>query len=213
MPNGTSTRASADGNRPQESSSRAAAGSDHFSYATKDVDAAAGQDFEYDADVEVVRPYEVEEPADQGTGEFSMPWTRKLLQDSDFYWQHELVHSMQQLQCDSDNGDSLMSPGGKRGRKRKPSGIAGGSAHSSWNPFNSESLPSSSKRRRRRSKPFREDSDLNKTSSLLYAMSDSSPCTTPGSEPRSVTDASDTEPTCDANTADRMEMDGEMDID
>lgn len=80
------------------------------------------QDPGYDADVEVVRPYAIEEPDDDAdqtpTSASTRPTTPKLL-DSAEYWQTELVNSLRGLCCDSDSNDFQPLPKQKRGRKRK----------------------------------------------------------------------------------------------
>ncbi|KAL1968226.1 hypothetical protein VTN77DRAFT_2061 [Rasamsonia byssochlamydoides] len=80
------------------------------------------QDPGYDADVEVVRPYAIEEPDDDAeqtpTSTSTRPNTPRLL-DSAEYWQTELVNSLRDLYCDSDSNDSHPLARQKRGRKRK----------------------------------------------------------------------------------------------
>ncbi|KAH8693956.1 hypothetical protein BGW36DRAFT_409548 [Talaromyces proteolyticus] len=81
------------------------------------------QDPGYDADVEVVRPYAIEEPDDDAdqtsTSAPTQPATPKLL-DTTEYWQRELVNSLRGLYCDSDSNDTFPLSRQKRGRKRKP---------------------------------------------------------------------------------------------
>jgi hypothetical protein len=79
-----------------------------------------GQDPGYDADVEVVRPYAIEEPDDDAnqTPTSPRPSTPRLL-DSTEHWQKELVNSLRGLYCDSDSNDSNPFARPKRGRKRK----------------------------------------------------------------------------------------------
>lgn len=81
-----------------------------------------GQDPGYDADVEVVRPYAIEEPDDDAdqtpTSTSTRPATPRLL-DSAEYWQNELVNSLRGLCCDSDSNDFHPLLRQKRGRKRK----------------------------------------------------------------------------------------------
>ncbi|CRG88190.1 hypothetical protein PISL3812_05217 [Talaromyces islandicus] len=80
------------------------------------------QDPGYDADVEVVRPYAIEEPdddADQTSASASTrPATPKRL-DSTEYWQKELVNCLRGLACDSDSNEAPQPLKHKRGRKRK----------------------------------------------------------------------------------------------
>lgn len=76
------------------------------------------QDAGYEADVEIVRPYAIEEP-DEETDQTSTSATPKLL-DSTEQWQKELLNSLRGLYCDSDSTDTPPLVRHKRGRKRKP---------------------------------------------------------------------------------------------
>ncbi|QKX62964.1 uncharacterized protein TRUGW13939_10132 [Talaromyces rugulosus] len=80
------------------------------------------QDPGYDADVEVVRPYAIEEPdddADQTSASASTrPATPRQL-DSTEFWQKDLVNSLRGLVCDSDSNEAPPRSKHKRGRKRK----------------------------------------------------------------------------------------------
>lgn len=83
---------------------------------------SAIQDPGYDADVEVVRPYAIEEPdddADQTSASASTrPATPRLLESTE-YWQKELVNCLRGLACDSDSNEAPRPVKHKRGRKRK----------------------------------------------------------------------------------------------
>lgn len=90
----------------------------HFGHiSSEDISA---QDAGYDADVEVVRPYAIEEPDDETDQTPTTSAPAQSLLDSAENWQKELVNSLRGLYCDSDSNDThpLIRP--KRGRKRKP---------------------------------------------------------------------------------------------
>lgn len=77
------------------------------------------QDPGYDADVEIVRPYAIEEPDDDPEQTPTSKTSTPKLLDSTGYWQTELVNSMRGLYCDSDSTDAVPLTRHKRGRKRK----------------------------------------------------------------------------------------------
>lgn len=78
-----------------------------------------GQDAGYEADVEIVRPYAIEEPDEETDQTPTSVATPKLL-DSTEQWQKELLSSLRGLYCDSDSTDTPPLVRHKRGRKRKP---------------------------------------------------------------------------------------------
>ena len=84
------------------------------------IDDSSNQDPGYDADVEVIRPYAIEEPEDEvdTSPQSTWPATPRLL-DSVPSWQNEIVNSMRNLYCDSDSTDNVPWLKQKRGRKRK----------------------------------------------------------------------------------------------
>uniref|UniRef100_A0A093VTZ3 Reticulocyte-binding protein 2 like a n=3 Tax=Talaromyces marneffei PM1 TaxID=1077442 RepID=A0A093VTZ3_TALMA len=82
-------------------------------------DDGAAQDAGYEADVEIVRPYAVEEPDEETDVTPTSVATPKLL-DSTEQWQRELLSSLRGLYCDSDSTDTPPLVRHKRGRKRKP---------------------------------------------------------------------------------------------
>lgn len=77
------------------------------------------QDAGYEADVEIVRPYAIEEPDEETDQTPTSVATPKLL-DSTEQWQKELLSSLRGLYCDSDSTDTPPLVRHKRGRKRKP---------------------------------------------------------------------------------------------
>lgn len=77
------------------------------------------QDAGYEADVEIIRPYAIEEPGEETDQTPTSVATPKLL-DSTEQWQNELLNSMRGLYCDSDSTDTPPLVRHKRGRKRKP---------------------------------------------------------------------------------------------
>jgi len=115
----------------------------------------------YDADVEVVLPYAIEEPDDEpdqaSASMSSKPVTPKLLGLLDL-WQSDLVNSMRDLYCDSDSNDTRPWLGQKRGRKRKTTQL-----HSRGSPdtifeveFRTDGSVSQHERMRKRSKNLKE---------------------------------------------------------
>jgi hypothetical protein len=82
-------------------------------------DDGAAQDAGYEADVEIVRPYAIEEPDEETDRTPTSAATPKLL-DSTEQWQKELLSSLRGLYCDSDSTDTPPLVRHKRGRKRKP---------------------------------------------------------------------------------------------
>lgn len=140
--------------------------------------------------VETVKPYAIEEPDDNPTSE---------LDEQPQNWDN-LVNSMKDLYCDSDNGNPrVMHP--NRGRKRKPTDF-GIQSDQSFGTTPVQDLhyqePSlSPKRRRRRDKPLRE--------SLRSTQSH-----------RGSSESSDnylSTDTSEANTANGSQAPDEMDID
>lgn len=116
----------------------------------------------YDADVEVVLPYAIEEPDDElnqaSASVSSKPATPKLLGFLDL-WQSELVNSMRDLYCDSDSNDTRPWLGQKRGRKRKTTQL-----HSTDSPdtifeveLRTDGSASQHERMRKRSKNLKEE--------------------------------------------------------
>jgi len=134
----------------------------------------------YDADVEVVLPYAIEEPDDEpdqvSASASSKPTTPKLRGFLDL-WQSELVNSMRDLYCDSDSNDTRPWLGQKRGRKRKTTQY-----HSTGSPdtvfeveFRPEGSASQHKRMRKRSKDSKEEVNTARNTLLpAMAMSEAS---------------------------------------
>lgn len=91
-----------------------------FSTSTEDL---AAQDAGYDADVEIVKPYAIEEPDDE-TDQTPTSAPTPNMPDAADNWQKELVNSLRGLYCDSDSNDAHAHAHSltrtKRGRKRKP---------------------------------------------------------------------------------------------
>ncbi|KAI9927699.1 hypothetical protein ASPWEDRAFT_173344 [Aspergillus wentii DTO 134E9] len=148
----------------------------------------ASQDSGYEGDVEVVKPYAIEEPDDHSTSKPETSTTSYHPRNSG-QWQSDLVESMGDLQCESDNTDrQLRQRGQKRGKKRKPPTVdIGASAYAqSQKPENASKLgdiqykePSlSPKRPRRRGERPNEDG----TSSHLSSGTGSSVSSSSGSQ-------------------------------
>lgn len=92
-------------------------GGGYFSDILPDDDIA--HDAGYEADVEIVKPYAIEEPDEETDRTPTSVATPKLLEATD-QWQNELVNSLRGLYCDSDSTDTPPLIRHKRGRKRKP---------------------------------------------------------------------------------------------
>jgi hypothetical protein len=146
-----------------------------------------GQDAGYEADVEIVRPYAIEEPDEETDQTPTSVATPKLL-DSTEQWQKELLSSLRGLYCDSDSTDTPPLVRHKRGRKRKPdtSMTAYQDLQSAQQPVKDrdvdvnmgiESALLSPKRRRRKSTRSGEDIKVSPGSLLSseYASTASSP--------------------------------------
>ncbi|KAF7181961.1 hypothetical protein CNMCM7691_001349 [Aspergillus felis] len=92
------------------------------------VEDISSRDSGYDGDIEVVKPYAIEEPEDEASRVVPRLAISPASNDAES-WQGELVDSMQDLHCDSDHPDLRCRPSHKRGRKRKtPTFAAGNSA-------------------------------------------------------------------------------------
>jgi hypothetical protein len=77
------------------------------------------QDPGYDADTEVVRPYEIEEPADEPNQFASSESTNPVTPSPVDRWQGDLIDSFQNLQCDPDSNDIYLPLRQNHGQKRK----------------------------------------------------------------------------------------------
>ncbi|KAB8217686.1 hypothetical protein BDV33DRAFT_193399 [Aspergillus novoparasiticus] len=72
----------------------------------------------------VIQPYAVEEPEEESPPVSSKPTILFLAGPNTEYWQAELVDSMEDLHCESDNSITKPISRYKRGKKRKPSSTA-----------------------------------------------------------------------------------------
>lgn len=122
----------------------------------------AAQDAGYDADVEIVRPYAIEEPGEETDQTPTSVATPKLL-DATEQWQKELLNSLRGLYCDSDSTDTPPLVKHKRGKKRKPDSV-NHRFHNAQQPSKDGDIDmgekisfASPKRRRRKSTRSRED--------------------------------------------------------
>lgn len=177
-----------------------------------DLEELTSQDPGYDGDVEVVKPYAIEEPDDPITPETALSETPKLRSFA-AHTQDDLVDSLRNLDCNSDSADSRPRKSTKRGRKRKP----GPSEAYTYYPYQTES-PSAftethdskadggiltPKRLRRRSRRFKEDINIAPIASSSPISSDSRPST-----PLTFsTTANGTESKRDAESDDKMDVD------
>ncbi|PGH23812.1 hypothetical protein AJ80_02060 [Polytolypa hystricis UAMH7299] len=78
----------------------------------------SGRDVDYDADVEIIRPYEYEEAESDGSTPRSTSSARKQM-NGDYVWSSGLVDSMNTLHCDSDGEPPTRRQPQKAGGKRK----------------------------------------------------------------------------------------------
>lgn len=191
---------------PTKNHARASRPGSSHDFVIEDVSA---QDPGYDADVEVVRPYAIEEPEEAPTRESPRSTARRPRSLTDL-WQNDLVDSMRDLDCNSDSNDARPRPSQKRGRKRKPTSTAGTYQHSS-SPFRvvdmrAEAMGFSPKKMRRRSKRSKEDMKILRGPPVSPARNEIRPVWSSSSTPLSP-DASGTEPLADASTDDKMEVD------
>ncbi|KAB8260208.1 hypothetical protein BDV32DRAFT_149689 [Aspergillus pseudonomiae] len=84
------------------------------------------QDPDHNAPV-VIQPYAIEEPEEDPPPVSSKPAITFLLGPSSEHWQTDLVDSMEDLHCESDNNITRPTSRYNRGRKRKsPSNATGG---------------------------------------------------------------------------------------
>lgn len=171
-------------------------------------DFAVKHDADYDADTEVVKPYEIEEPDDDVPDQAPPPKSPKLLEEAD-QWQGDLVRSLRQLHCESDTNDTSTKLNRKRGQKRKPSTNSTAIDHAA-RPQSTGARGNlgaeSPKRLRRRSRRSSE----NIRSSILRRYSSTSRGTSPwttNSSTRESTPATSEVHRCDAAVGATDEMD------
>lgn len=172
------------------------------------------QDPGYDADVEVVKPYAIEEPDEASKPESPRSTSRRPRSFTDL-WQDDLVDSMRDLDCNSDSNDGHPRPSQKRGRKRKPTITAGtyqycptSSPRTAFRvvDMRAEAVGFSPKRLRRRSKISKEDIKILRGAPVSPARTDIRPVW--GSSSTSLSpEASGTEPLADASADDKMDVD------
>lgn len=88
------------------------------------VEDISGYDIGYDADIEVLRPYQYEE-VDSESSDLSFNRSTPKQVDIDEIWQSRLIDSMKTLHCDSDRESRRIHRSQKRSRKRKSRGSFG----------------------------------------------------------------------------------------
>jgi hypothetical protein len=174
------------------------------------VEDVSSRDSGYDGDIEVVKPYAIEEPEDEAprpvprlaisaSPNDAEPWQGEL----------ELVDSMQDLHCDSDHHDLRHRSSNKRGRKRKTPTLSAGAGPgrrqlSEVTPDIQYDGPSASRKRLRR-RSMRPKDGLRTTLSPRSSSETDSPASLSLS-PQS-TDASGTSPSNKPNVSDEMDID------
>ncbi|OJJ48650.1 hypothetical protein ASPZODRAFT_1651542 [Penicilliopsis zonata CBS 506.65] len=145
---------------------------------TSSINDIQGQDTGYDADVEVVKPYEIEEPDDEYAIESPRPGTPVKALEGAGGWQEELVDSMQELYCDSDTTQSPLRDGSKRGLKRKPTNSSRPEVGCQSQPAEKSSETTaalSPKRLRRRSRRSREGFRPGRAAAALWHIHSRTP--------------------------------------
>ncbi|KAF7122394.1 hypothetical protein CNMCM5793_000419 [Aspergillus hiratsukae] len=172
------------------------------------VEDVSSRDSGYDGDIEVVKPYAIEEPEDEAPRPVPRLAISASPNDAE-PWQGELVDSMQDLHCDSDHPDLRHRSSHKRGRKRKtptPSGGAGSGRRQLYEaaPDIQYDGPSASPKRLRR-RGMRPKEGLRSTLSPRSSSETDSPASLSLS-PQS-TDASGASPSNKPNVSDEMDID------
>lgn len=173
------------------------------------VEDVSSRDSGYDGDIEVVKPYAIEEPEDEAPRPVPRLAISASPNDAE-PWQGELVDSMQDLHCDSDHSDLRHRSSHKRGRKRKsPTLSAGNSVSGRRQLYEAASDiqyhgPSASPKRLRR-RSMRPKEGLRTALSPRSSSETDSPASLSLS-PQS-TDASGTSPSNKPNVSDEMDID------
>ncbi|GFG11029.1 hypothetical protein IFM5058_05222 [Aspergillus udagawae] len=172
------------------------------------VEDTSSRDSGYEGDIEVVKPYAIEEPDEEAPRVVPRLAISPASNDADS-WQGELVDSMQDLHCDSDHPDLRCRPSHKRGRKRKtPTFAAGNSAPDRRQVYETapdiqyEGPSVSPKRLRRRSMRPKEGQRTLSPRSSTETDSPASLSLSPQS-----TDASGASPSNKPNASDEMDID------
>ncbi|RHZ51927.1 uncharacterized protein CDV56_104760 [Aspergillus thermomutatus] len=174
------------------------------------VEDVSSRDSGYDGDIEVVKPYSIEEPEDDEAPRLVPRLAISAASNGAESWQEELVDSMQDLHCDSDHPDLRHRSSHKRGRKRKTPTFAAGDSGSgrrqlyeAVHDIQYEGPSASPKRLRRRSKCSKEG--IRTTLSPRSSSETDSP-TSLSLSPQS-TDASGRSPSNKPNVTDEMDID------
>lgn len=87
------------------------------------------QESNADAGTEIVKPYAIEEPDDEPNNK-SHQSVLSCLPDNFERWHVDLIESMDDLKCESDESASALRRGQKRGQKRKPATTASAASSS-----------------------------------------------------------------------------------
>lgn len=169
------------------------------------------QETDYDADVEVVQPYSIEEPDEEPTNEPRRPVV-SCLPDNFERWHVDLIESMDDLQCESDANSLSQRSGQKRGQKRKPAVTTAAAVNSSRLGSEARGPDLGRKRARRRIRRSRESTSRERPvydSSSTATASNGSESVLSSSSARPSTEASgtDTGNMNSESTTDKMDMD------
>ncbi|KAH1488625.1 hypothetical protein KXV92_003478 [Aspergillus fumigatus] len=174
------------------------------------VEDVSSRDSGYDGDIEVVKPYAIEEPEDEAPRHVPRLAISPAPNDAES-WQGELVNSMQDLHCDSDYPDLRCRPSHRRGRKRKTPTVGAGNSvpggrrqvYEAALYIQYEGPRASPKRLRRRSLRLKEDQ---RTPLSPRSPTETDSPASPSLSPQS-TDASGASPSNKPNISDEMDID------
>lgn len=173
----------------------------------------AAHDAGYEADVEIVRPYAIEEPDEETDRTPTSAATPNLLEATE-QWQKELVNSLRGLYCDSDSTDTPPLVRHKRGRKRKPdTSVTASQGFQNVQPSKDRDVDMgvgntvlSPKRRRRKS--TKTGDDLKNSHSCLLASNNTTTTSSPVLTTSSRDDGKQSSPLRrDFLSTDRMDID------
>ena len=179
------------------------------------------QDADHDADIEVVKPYAIEEPDDEPTNPSSGHIVTSL-PDNFERWHIDLIGSMEDLGCETESHgtDSTSQSGQQRGKKRKPATTTSGASHNAPPSSMREAKqgandpqyegPGLSRKRRRKPRPLREGMSLDRESPSSLSNSTDSYRSASSSVPLSREGSGDGTETGNVNSTpdvDKMDVD------
>ncbi|EAW09480.1 uncharacterized protein ACLA_036850 [Aspergillus clavatus NRRL 1] len=170
------------------------------------------RDWGYDGNIEVVKPYAIEEPEDEAPKVISRLTLSEPPSEAEL-WQGELVESMEDLHCDSDHNGIAYHPNHRRGKKRKSPTFAPGSSGSvrretfkAASEMQDEGPSLSPKRLHRRSKRSRKELRASWSIFSERGVDREAESSSSFSPSAMVRDASETSPTNNADATDEMDI-------